>query len=108
MTDWAILEALESVIRARRSADPSDSYVAKLFHKGQKKIAEKLGEEAVELVIAALTEDDDATTGEAADLLFHMMIVLEARGLSLAHVVARLGERQGLSGIAEKAARADN
>ncbi len=96
---------LEHTIRARRTADPSASYVAKLTARGRRKIAQKLGEEATETIIAALSEDDKALTGEAADLLFHLLVLLADRDVPLADVLAELDAREGLSGLAEKAAR---
>ena len=96
---------LEDTIRARRTADPSASYVAKLTARGRGKIAQKLGEEATETIIAALSEDDKALTGEAADLLFHLLGLLADRDVALADVLAELDAREGLSGLAEKAAR---
>lgn len=96
---------LEETIRARRSADPEASYVAKLTAKGRPKMAQKLGEEAVETVIAALSGDAKATTSEAADLIFHLCLLLADMGLSLNDVAAELERREGLSGLAEKAAR---
>ncbi|MEO9468483.1 phosphoribosyl-ATP diphosphatase [Parasphingorhabdus sp.] len=102
-----ILEQLEIVIRARRDANPEDSYVANLRSKGRGKMAEKLGEEAVEAVIAAVQDDPDAMTGEAADLLFHLMVLLADMGLSIDNVLAELSRREGLSGLAEKASRKD-
>ncbi len=103
----AVLERLESTIARRMSADPETSYVARLSAKGVKKIAQKLGEEGVETVIAALAEDDAALAGEAADLVFHLVVLLHARGLTLADVCAVLARREGLSGLDEKAARKD-
>jgi phosphoribosyl-ATP pyrophosphohydrolase len=100
-----ILDTLEAVIRERRGGDPAASYVAKLTAAGRAKIAQKLGEEAVETVIAALGDDRAALTGEAADLIFHLLVLLADAGLSLADVRAELARRDGLSGIAEKAAR---
>ncbi len=105
MNDAAFLTRLEATLRERRDADPTQSYVAKLHAEGIAKIAQKLGEEAVETVIAALTEDDAALTGEAADLLFHLLVLLDARGLSFADVLAELERRDGVSGVAEKASR---
>ncbi len=99
------LSTLTQTIATRRSADPATSYVARLHVGGAALIARKLGEEAVETVVAALTADDAALTAEAADLVFHLMVLLDARGLSLADVTAELARREGLSGIAEKAAR---
>jgi phosphoribosyl-ATP pyrophosphohydrolase len=100
-----ILETLGTTIAARRGSDPASSYVAKLLAAGPPLIAKKLGEEAVETVIAALGDDHAALTAEAADLVFHLLVLLEAKGLSLADVEAELARREGLSGIAEKAAR---
>jgi phosphoribosyl-ATP pyrophosphohydrolase len=99
------LMQLESIILGRRTADPASSYVARLFSKGLPKIAQKVGEEAVETVIAAMTGDTTALTGEAADLLFHLTVLLAASGVPLADVMAELGRREGLSGLAEFAAR---
>lgn len=96
---------LEQTIRDRRSADPDTSYVAKLTARGRGKIAQKVGEEATETVIAALTQDKKALTGEAADLLFHLIVLLADSGVSLSEVLAELDAREGVSGIAEKAAR---
>jgi len=99
------LARLEATIAARRAADPVSSYVAKLNARGLGKIAQKLGEEATETVIAALIEDKPALVGEAADLIFHLMVLLSAKDVALADVLAELDRREGLSGIAEKAAR---
>ena len=101
----AMLDRLEQTIRARRGGDPATSYVAALQAAGVAKIAKKLGEEAVETVIAALSDDDDSLVAEATDLLFHLLVLLESRGLSLTDVVAELARREGLSGIEEKASR---
>jgi phosphoribosyl-ATP pyrophosphohydrolase len=100
------LDALEQVIRERRTADPDSSYVARLTAKGRAKIAQKLGEEAVETVIAAMADDRAGVTGEAADLLFHLLVLLADMGLSLDDIRAELARREGVSGIAEKAGRA--
>ncbi|VWX59551.1 phosphoribosyl-ATP diphosphatase [Sphingorhabdus sp. 109] len=103
MTD--ILKSLEQTILQRRDAEPDQSYVANLRAKGRAKMAEKLGEEAVESVIAAVQDDKTAMIGEAADLLFHLMVLLADMGLSLDDVTAELARREGLSGLEEKAAR---
>jgi phosphoribosyl-ATP pyrophosphohydrolase len=100
------LDRLAATIAARRQAEPGSSYVASLFAKGLPKIAQKLGEEAVETVIAALSGDPKEVAGEAADLLFHLMVLLEAAGVPHADVLAELDRREGVSGLAEKAARA--
>ena len=99
------LNRLEATIAARRAADPSVSYVAKLHAAGLPKIAQKMGEEAVETVIAALSGDRAELVGEAADLLFHLTVLLNAKDVPLAEVLAELDRREGISGIAEKAAR---
>lgn len=101
----ATLEKLEATIRERRGADPAASYVAKLFARGRPKIAQKLGEEAVETVIAALSGDREAVVGEAADLLFHLTVLLADLEIPVADVLAELDRREGISGIAEKASR---
>jgi phosphoribosyl-ATP pyrophosphohydrolase len=87
------------------AADPSTSYVAKLHAKGLPKIAQKLGEEGVETVIAALSGSREELVGEAADLLFHLLVLLGEKQVPLAEVLAELDRREGVSGIAEKAAR---
>jgi phosphoribosyl-ATP pyrophosphohydrolase len=99
------LTALEATIRDRRTGDPASSYVAKLTANGRAKIAQKLGEEAVETVIAAVTNDREAMVSEAADLVFHLLVLLADAGLSLDDVREELARREGVSGIAEKAAR---
>jgi phosphoribosyl-ATP pyrophosphohydrolase len=101
------LDRLEAIIRARRTGDPSASYVAKLTARGRAKIAQKLGEEATEAVIAAIQDDKAALTAEAADLVFHLLVLLADAGLSLDDVRAELARRDGVSGIEEKASRAD-
>ena len=96
---------LEKTIAERRTAAPETSYVASLNAKGLPKIAQKLGEEATETVIAALTGSREELTGEAADLLFHLMVLLGAKDVALADVLAELDRREGVSGLEEKAAR---
>lgn len=99
------LTRLETVIRARKTGDAHASYVASLFAKGREKIAQKLGEEAIETVIAALSGDRAKLTSEAADLLFHLMILLEEGNSGLDAVLAELERREGVSGLVEKASR---
>jgi len=99
------LEQLESTILGRRTADPGSSYVAKLFAKGMPKIAQKLGEEAIETVIAAMAGDRQGVVYEAADLLFHLTVLLAAADIPLADVLAELERREGVSGLTEFAAR---
>ena len=99
------LDALEAVIRERRAGDRDSSYAARLTAKGRAKIAQKLGEEAVETVIAAVSGDNAALTSEAADLVFHLAVLLADAGLSLDDVRAELARREGVSGLDEKASR---
>lgn len=99
------LHRLSETIAARRGADPATSYVAKLLGGGAPLAARKLGEEAIETVIAALSDDRAGLTAEAADLVFHLLVLLETKGLGLADIEAELARREGMSGIAEKAAR---
>ncbi len=96
---------LEAVIASRRASGDSNSYVAALFAKGREKMAQKVGEEATETVIAALSGDKAALTGEAADLLFHLLILLADADLDFDAVLAELERRDGVSGITEKASR---
>ena len=99
------LARLEATITARRGADPASSYVASLFAKGRPRIARKFGEEAIETIVAALAEDRTELVGEAADTLFHLMVLLADAGIPLADVLGELDRREGTSGIAEKASR---
>ncbi len=99
------LARLAATIAARRSADPATSWVARLHARGLPEIAKKLGEEAVETVIAALSGSREELIGEAADTVFHLLILLDAKGVALPEVLAELERREGTSGIAEKAAR---
>jgi len=99
------LEKLAAVIMQRRSADPESSYVASLYAKGLDAILKKVGEEATETVLAAKGDDDAQLVCETADLWFHTLVMLGARGLGPADVLAELESRFGLSGLEEKAAR---
>lgn len=99
------LARLEATIAARRAAAEDESYVAQLRARGLPVIARKLGEEAVEAVIAALSGSDEELTKEAADVLFHLLVLLAERDIALADVLAELDRREGTSGLAEKAAR---
>jgi phosphoribosyl-ATP pyrophosphohydrolase len=96
---------LEATIAERLRADPGSSYVASLAAKGRAKIAQKVGEEAVETVIAAIADDRAGLVGEAADLVFHLTVLLHHAGLTLDDVRAELTRREGVSGLAEKAGR---
>jgi phosphoribosyl-ATP pyrophosphohydrolase len=104
MTD-DILSQLAGTISARRSESAERSYTRQLLDAGPKRCAKKLGEEAVEVVIAALAEDDTALRNEAADLIFHLLVLLESRGIAISEVLDVLAKRMGTSGLAEKAAR---
>jgi phosphoribosyl-ATP pyrophosphohydrolase len=99
------LDRLQATIAERLTADPDSSYVASLAAKGRAKIAQKVGEEAVETVIAAIADDRAALTSEAADLVFHLLVLLGHAGVSLDDVRAELTRREGTSGLTEKAAR---
>ncbi|MBO9436517.1 phosphoribosyl-ATP diphosphatase [Ruegeria sp. R13_0] len=101
----SILHDLAATIEARKGADPESSWTAKLLAKGPEKCAEKFGEEAVEAIIEAVKNDKDGLTAEAADVLYHLLVMLAARDVALDDVLEELARRQGLSGIAEKAAR---
>jgi len=101
----SVLHDLESVIAARKGADPDSSWTAKLLAKGPDKCAEKFGEESIEAVIAAVRNDRENLTYEAADVLYHLLVMLAARDIALDDVLAELARRQGQSGLAEKAAR---
>jgi len=100
-----VLDNLYKVIAGRKGADPSESYTAKLFSKGPEKITQKVGEEAVETVIAALVKDKDAVVAESADLLYHLMVLWADKGVEPNEVWAELAKREGISGIAEKESR---
>ena len=99
------LDDLYATILARKTADPASSWTAQLLAKGPEKCAEKFGEEAVEAIIEAVKGDGPALTNEAADVLYHLLVMLAARDIPLADVMAELARRQSQSGIAEKAAR---
>jgi phosphoribosyl-ATP pyrophosphohydrolase len=99
------LERLWQVIQSRRGADPQTSHTARLFARGRVKIAQKLGEEAIEAVIEGVADNPAALIGESADLLYHLLVLWAAVGVSPEDVAAELTRREGTSGIAEKLAR---
>lgn len=99
------LETLAQTIKQRSEANPESSWTAKLLSKGPEKCAEKFGEEAVEAIIEAVKGDRQRLASEAADVLFHLLVMLQSRQVSLDEVLAELERRSGKSGIAEKAAR---
>lgn len=107
MTDHRleVLAALTDQIAERSSAPPDQSYTANLLSKGIAACAKKLGEEAVETALAAVSRDKPHITSESADLLYHLLVLLEAADVRLADVMAELARRQGISGLAEKASR---
>lgn len=100
-----ILDRLADTLEQRKNADPTSSYVAKLYAKGLDTILKKIGEEATETVIAAKGGDREQIVYEMADLWFHSLVLLAQQGLRPADVLDELARREGLSGIAEKAAR---
>lgn len=100
-----LLTRLEDTIASRRDADAGASYVASLFAKGRGKIAQKVVEEAGELAIAAVSEGRDKIVSEAADVLFHVMVLLKDADVGLKDVLAELARREGISGHEEKASR---
>lgn len=99
------LDRLAATIDSRKGADPDSSWTAKLLAKGPEKAAEKFGEEAVEAIIEAVKGDRARLTSEAADVLYHLLVMLAARDVPLSDVLAELERREGTSGIAEKASR---
>jgi phosphoribosyl-ATP pyrophosphohydrolase len=99
------LARLAATIDARKGADPDSSWTAKLLAKGPEKCAEKFGEEAVEAIIEAVKGDRARLTSEAADVLYHLLVMLAARDVTLADVLAELERREGTSGLDEKASR---
>ena len=101
----SVIAQLCDTIASRKGGDTSASYTAKLFSHGTAKIAQKLGEEAVETVIAAVDKDRDKTISESADLIYHLLVLWADAGITMEEVLAELERRQGVSGIAEKASR---
>ena len=100
-----ILDRLYAIVQSRKDADPGKSNTARLFERGVEKIAQKLGEEAVETVIEGIIGKRKAVVDESADLLYHLLVLWAARGIDIKDVWAELGRREGISGIAEKEAR---
>lgn len=99
------LSELFETVKARAKASPDESWTAKLMAKGPEKCAEKFGEEAIEAVIEAVKNNRDGLIYESADVIFHLMVMLHARGIEFDEVVSELARRQGVSGISEKASR---
>ncbi|MEQ1704581.1 MAG: phosphoribosyl-ATP diphosphatase [Rickettsiales bacterium] len=105
MNNTDVLERLYKVVQERRKADPETSYIAKRLKQGTNKIAQKLGEEAVETVIAAVGKDRHGVINESADLLFHWLLLLVDSGVGVDEVMVELERREGISGLDEKAGR---
>lgn len=105
MTATPTLERLYATLAARRGGDPDKSYTAKLFGRGREKIVQKLGEEAVETVIAGMNNDRAEIVSESADLLYHLLVLWIDAGLKPEDIWAELERREGVSGLTEKAAR---
>lgn len=101
----ATIQRLFETIASRKGGDVDASYTAKLFDRGTDKIAQKLGEEAVETVIAAVAKDRDGMIGESADLLYHLLVAWADAGITPEDVLAELERREGTSGLEEKASR---
>ena len=108
MAKFDQLEKLAADIAAKASASPETSYTAKLLHQGIEKCAKKFGEEAVELALATVAGKRAEATKEAADVLYHLLVLLKASGISPDDVMAELKRREGVGGLAEKAARKDD
>ncbi|MSP00475.1 MAG: phosphoribosyl-ATP diphosphatase [Acetobacteraceae bacterium] len=105
-TGAVVLDRLWSVVMSRRDADPAVSHSARLLSRGAAKVAQKFGEEAVECIIEAARGDKDAVIAESADVLYHLLVVWVSTGVAPEEVWAELMRREGVSGIAEKASRA--
>lgn len=103
--DATVLDRLFKTIESRRGADPSTSYTAKLFAKGRHKIARKVGEEAIEVIVAAIDETPNHVAAESADVLYHLMVLWADVGIKPRDVWAALAARESMSGIAEKLSR---
>lgn len=102
------LDDLAAIVARRADADPSSSWTAKLLDRGPEKCAEKFGEEAIEAIIEAVKGDTAALTFEAADVLFHLLVMLQSRNVAIKDVMAELERRQDTSGLTEKAARKES
>ena len=103
--NWGIIDALFQLIKERKASDASTSYTAKLFHQGTEKIAQKVGEEATEIVIEAVKRDKEGVATESADLLYHLLVLWADQDVSPQDILEILAKRQGISGIDEKNSR---
>jgi phosphoribosyl-ATP pyrophosphohydrolase len=106
VADAVVLDRLFAVVESRRNADPTVSHSARLLSRGPAKVAQKFGEEAVECLIEAVAGNREALIGESADVLYHLLVLWVSAGVTPSDVWAELIRREGISGIAEKAARA--
>ena len=106
-TDYTILVWLEALIASRKEGKSEASYTAQLLGAPVKKVAQKVAEEGAEVAMAAVSEGDEALAGEMADLLFHVLVLCEHRGVPFEAALSELARREGISGLAEKAARGD-
>jgi phosphoribosyl-ATP pyrophosphohydrolase len=105
MSDFSLADLARIIAERASAADPASSYTARILAEGVERCARKFGEEAVEATIAAVSENDAALTAEAGDVLYHLLVMLQARGIALTSVMAELEKRTSQSGLAEKAAR---
>jgi phosphoribosyl-ATP pyrophosphohydrolase len=105
MSEFALSDLASLIATRARDCDPATSHTARLLAGGVARCAKKFGEEAVEAALAAVAEDDDALVAESADVLYHLLVMLQARGIPLAAVMAELEKRTAKSGLEEKAAR---
>lgn len=103
-----VLTRLSDEIDRRKGADSQSSYTASLFERGEDTILKKVGEEAVEFLLAAKSDDSAHLVSEAADVWFHMLVLMSAKGLCASDILAELERREGVSGIAEKASRGNH
>jgi len=105
MSEYGVLDRLAATLEQRKSQATSDSYVADLFARGEDAILQKVGEEAVEFLLAAKNSDNQHLIAEAADVWFHMLVLMSHKGLAPEDILNELNRREGVSGLAEKAAR---
>lgn len=105
VTTGDVIERLYKVILSRKGMDPSTSYTASLFDKGLSEITRKVGEESIETMVAALTEDKQALINESADVFYHLLVLWAAKDVTPGDVFGALADREGVSGIDEKASR---
>ncbi len=107
MTDATVLDGLFKVIESRKGKPLEDSYTAQLFHEGTERIARKVGEEAIETIIAAIAEKPDEVVTESADLLYHLLVLWSQAGIDPDQIWHELAAREGITGLDEKASRDD-